>query len=164
MVVILRTFKGALSLPRPLGVLEPELVTVIGPGHRKSAFPSGHTATMALLAATWALSSARRFAPVLALGVAVLVGVSRMVVGVHWPSDVLAGLALGWASAWIGLRWAQRWTWGSEGIGRHILTGGLFISAVVLLVIDHTGYDGILWAQRAIALACIAWGVRDLLK
>lgn len=162
MVVILRTFKGALSLPRPLAVLPPETVTVIGPGHRRSAFPSGHAATMALLAATWALSSTRRLAPVLALGAAALVGISRMAVGVHWPSDVLAGFALGWVSAWIGLRWARRFPWGAEGLGIRIITGALFVSALVLLIIDHTGYAGVLWAQRAIALGCIAWGIREI--
>jgi membrane-associated phospholipid phosphatase len=162
MVVILRTFKGVLDLPRPLGVLSPETVTVIGPGHRRSAFPSGHAATMALLAGVWAMSSTRRYAPHLAVGVAVLVGISRMAVGVHWPSDVLAGLALGWVSAWIGLRWVRRFPWGIRGIGQRILTGGLFVSALVLLVIDHTGYDGTLWAQRAIALGCIGWGIREI--
>lgn len=162
MVVILRTFKAVLGLPRPLGVLEPELVTVIGPGHRRSAFPSGHAATMALLAGTWALSSTRRFAPAIGTGVAVLVGVSRVVVGVHWPSDVLAGLALGWTSAWIGLRWARRFPWGAEGTGHRVLTGALFLSALVLLVIDHTGYPGVIWTQRAIALACIGWGIREI--
>lgn len=162
MVVVLRTFKGLLGLPRPLGVLPEELVTVIGPGHRRSAFPSGHTATVALLAGVWALTTARRFEAWLAMSFALLVGISRMAVGVHWPSDVLAGLALGWVSAWLGLRWATRFPWGMKRPGKQILTGALFVSALVLLVIDHTGYDGILFAQRAIALGCIIWGVLEL--
>ena len=85
-----------------------------------------------------------------------------MAVGVHWPSDVLAGFALGWVSAWLGLRWATRFPWGMERPGKQILTGALFVSALVLLVIDHTGYEGVLLAQRAIALGCISWGILEL--
>ena len=112
MVLVLRVFKGMLSLPRPLGVLPEDALTVIGPGHRRGSFPSGHTATAALLAGVWALTTSRRWLPWLAFALATLVGVSRMAVGVHWPTDVLAGLALGWISAWVGLRLAPRVPWG----------------------------------------------------
>ncbi|MFH1766408.1 MAG: phosphatase PAP2 family protein [Gemmatimonadota bacterium] len=164
MVVVLRGFKDLLSLPRPLGVLAEDSITVIGPGLRRSTFPSGHTATMALLAGVWALSASRRFVSWLALFLAVLVGVSRMAVGVHWPTDVLAGFALGWASAWIGLRWAFRARWGMGRAGRRILTGALLISATVLLVIDHTGYPGVLLFQRSIALVCLVWGALGVVR
>ena len=162
MVVILRSFKGFLSLPRPLGVLPEDTLTVIGPGHRRSAFPSGHAATMALLAGVWALSARRRFVSWLALGLAALVAVSRMAVGVHWPTDVLAGFALGWISAWVGLRWAARANWVMNETGQRGLTGALFISAVVLLLFDHTGYPDVMLFQRSLALFCIGWGLLEL--
>jgi membrane-associated phospholipid phosphatase len=164
MVVILRLFKSFLGLPRPLGVLPEDWVTVIGPGHRRSAFPSGHAATMALFAGVWALSTARRVTPWLAMGLAVLVGLSRVAVGVHWPSDVLGGLALGWASAWIGLRWGGRFDWGARRPGRSVLAAALFLSALVLFLVDHTGYPGVMLFQRALALICMvlgAWEVRN---
>ena len=164
MVVILRLFKGLLSLPRPLGVLPEDMVIVIGPGHRRSAFPSGHTATIALFAGVWALTASRRFISWVALSLAVLVGVSRMAVGVHWPTDILAGLALGWVSAWIGLRWAARSTWGWGRSGRRILTGALFVSGVALILIDHTGYPGVLLFQRSVAFGCLVWGITGLVK
>ncbi|MBN1885438.1 MAG: phosphatase PAP2 family protein, partial [Candidatus Krumholzibacteriota bacterium] len=62
------------------------------------AFPSSHaaniTATMFFLAALY------RRARWWLVGVAVLVSLSRVYVGVHWPSDVLFGMALGAALAW----------------------------------------------------------------
>ena len=164
MVVILRLFKGLLPLPRPLAVLPADLVHVIGPGHRRSSFPSGHTATMAVFAGVWALSTSRRSLSWLALGLALLVGVSRMAVGVHWPTDVLGGLALGWVSAWMGLRWASRFRWGLGSTGRRILAAALLISALVLLVIDHTGYPGVLLFQRSLAAVCVVWGLIEIRK
>jgi membrane-associated phospholipid phosphatase len=157
MVLVLRVFKGTVSLPRPLGVLPEDAVTVIGPGHRRGAFPSGHSATMALWAGIWALTASKHYTRWLAAGLAALVGVSRMAVGVHWPSDVLAGLALGWTAAWLGIRWGSRFTWGARSPGRQILAGALILSGIVLLIIDHTGYPGVLWFQRSIALGCLAW-------
>ena len=114
---------------------------------------------MALLAGVLALTTERRIVSWLALGLALLVGISRMAVGVHWPSDVLAGLALGWTSAWLGLRWASRAGWGMEPRGRKVLSGALLVCAVVLLFIDHTGYPGVLLFQRSLALVCLVWGI-----
>jgi undecaprenyl-diphosphatase len=72
------------------------------------AFPSGHATqtaavavTLAALAATLNGSCARKFAIwTTAALVCLLVGFSRIYLGVHWPTDVLAGYALGalWAA------------------------------------------------------------------
>ncbi len=164
MVVTLRTFKAVLSLPRPLGVLPEEAVYLIGPGHRRSAFPSGHTATAFLFFGIWALSVRRWWSSAALVLAAALVGVSRMAVGVHWPSDVLAGAALGWISAWIGLRMAHRTPWGMGLTGQRILGVLLLICALVLLLLDHTGYPGVLLFQRSLAGLGLLWGGRELVR
>jgi membrane-associated phospholipid phosphatase len=68
------------------------------------SFPSGHTSTAAASWAAFALVAGRwwgrRSWPVLAgvaVGIAVAVALSRVFLDVHWLSDVLGGLALGWA-------------------------------------------------------------------
>lgn len=79
------------------------------------SFPSGHStlaaATYLTLAMLVASLETRRRSKALAYGLAgtvlVAVGFSRVYLGVHWPSDVLAGWCLGaaWAlAAWIALR------------------------------------------------------------
>jgi undecaprenyl-diphosphatase len=72
------------------------------------SFPSGHTATAAAFWAAVALLIGRargRRAHALiaacAVAVAVAVACSRVLLDVHWFSDVIAGLALGWA--WFAL-------------------------------------------------------------
>lgn len=67
-----------------------------------NAFPSGHAATFFALA-TAVVFFNRRWAYWLFAG-AVLMGVARVFVGVHWPIDILGGAAVGVVSALIA-RW-----------------------------------------------------------
>ncbi|MCZ2846610.1 phosphatase PAP2 family protein [Modestobacter sp. VKM Ac-2978] len=70
---------------------------------RSSSFPSGHSASAAAFATGVALESpvtGALIAP-LALGV----GYSRVHVGVHYPGDVLAGMALGCGVALASRHW-----------------------------------------------------------
>lgn len=68
-------------------------IKVLGPMLWGQSFPSGHTLlAFIVLGAIWQLD--RRLAWVW-LPCAVLVGISRMYLGVHFPSDVIVGAALG---------------------------------------------------------------------
>ncbi len=70
------------------------------------SFPSSHSAgTMMTCLALALLAGGRRPALAAALAMAGLVGWSRVALGVHWPSDVLAGWGFG--LVWIGL-WARQ--------------------------------------------------------
>jgi undecaprenyl-diphosphatase len=69
-----------------------------------SSFPSGHSATAAACWAAIALVASRRmrlgrrrWAAALAVTIAVLVAASRVMLGVHWLTDVIAGAIVGWA-------------------------------------------------------------------
>jgi membrane-associated phospholipid phosphatase len=72
------------------------------------SFPSGHSSTAAAFYAAAAIVLARRRGPTafvvltsLAVAIAVAVACTRVLLDVHWLSDVIAGLALGWA--WVTL-------------------------------------------------------------
>lgn len=105
-------FKSTFDRPRP------DLV----PHHSyvyTSSFPSGHSMMSAVtyltLGALLARIHQRRRVKLFFLSTAVLVtlliGVSRVYLGVHWPTDVLAGWTAGatWAIAcWLAALWFQR--------------------------------------------------------
>jgi undecaprenyl-diphosphatase len=84
-----------------------------------ASFPSGHSMMSAVVYLTLAVMLARIFASMrirvyvicVAVTVSLLVGLSRMFLGVHYPSDVLAGWIVGfvWSiSCWIAARILQR--------------------------------------------------------
>lgn len=75
------------------------------------SFPSGHTSMSAivfltlgaLIASTRSRAPERLYILAAAALLALLVGISRVLLGVHWATDVLGGWAFGaaWAMAWL---------------------------------------------------------------
>ncbi len=99
---VVRVFKPLVARERPCAVLERSYVPrdEFGPHCGSgSAMPSAHAAN------TMALAAVLGF-PELAL-ISAVVGVSRVTTGQHWPSDVLAGWAIGLCSG-SAVRWAFR--------------------------------------------------------
>ncbi|MBU6468501.1 MAG: phosphatase PAP2 family protein [Betaproteobacteria bacterium] len=91
---------------RPPAVLDH--LDVLGPVLKYSSFPSGHATTIFTCIGLLTLGVPTSYRITLLLWVfGILVALSRIAVGVHWPIDVLAGLVIGWASALIGLWLSQ---------------------------------------------------------
>jgi undecaprenyl-diphosphatase len=70
------------------------------------SFPSDHAG--AAFAIAFAVLFVSRRAGWWFLGAAALVGLSRVLVGLHYPGDVLAGAAVGFTAAWLVHRFARR--------------------------------------------------------
>ena len=110
--------KAEVGRPRP--EIVPHLVAASG-----LSFPSGHSAgsaavylTMSALA-TQVVEGARARAYLVAVAVLLVgaIGISRVYLGVHWPSDVMAGWTFGtlWALGWWKLGARFRDHVGTEG-------------------------------------------------
>ena len=69
--------------------------------HNQS-FPSGHTSLAFATATTLSLQYKKWYVTVPAFAWASSVGYSRMYLGKHYPSDVLAGAVVGMGTAWAG--------------------------------------------------------------
>ena len=81
------------------------------------SFPSGHTATAFALATSLCVRYPKWYVIAPSALWACSVGVSRMNVGVHYPSDVLAGAAIGAGCAVVNVyvnRWLNRWLFGER--------------------------------------------------
>lgn len=103
------------SYDRPRPDLVPHGVVVTN-----ASFPSGHAMMAAivyltlgvLLARTQPKLSVRIYLISLSVIITLLVGISRVYLGVHWPTDVLAGWTLG--AAWALLFWLISVKWSGD--------------------------------------------------
>ena len=81
-----------------LRVVEPEadIYDIAAQGY---SFPSGHSANAAAAFGSLAVTGKKKWLTVLAFVLPLLVGISRVAMGAHYPTDVLAGWALGIVAA-----------------------------------------------------------------
>jgi undecaprenyl-diphosphatase len=122
------TIKNIVERARP--VVNP-VAKSLGP-----SFPSGHSAgaaacfaALALLAGRGRGRNAHAFLMGVAVAIAVAVAASRVLLGVHWLTDVIGGLALGWA--WFALC--------SIAFGGRLLRFGLPVEAAERTHAAHPG-------------------------
>ena len=109
MLVILATIatealKLVVDRPRPDLELS-DIETIVSASG--SAFPSGHSARAFAVACLLYMEEPRKYG-VTALIIASLIAVSRVYLGVHWPTDVLAGAVLGVVAALVLTEFAKR--------------------------------------------------------
>ncbi len=110
--VLSNLLKASFDRPRP-NLIPHDIIVYT------SSFPSGHAMMSAVIYLTLGTLLAeaqdkyhvRLFWLFSALLITLLVGFSRVYLGVHWPSDVLAGWMIGlvWALiCWLGLRYIEK--------------------------------------------------------
>jgi len=125
--LLLNGLKALIPYDRPALVLMNDGVTVLGPALHHGSFPSGHSVAAGILGGIVFLAYRHWAVRALGIAIALLIGMSRAAVGVHWPLDIAVGLALGWLSAWIGWQVAADAPWARTPQAR--IAGALILGA-----------------------------------
>jgi len=162
--LVVHDLKPAMSVVRPAGVYPENLLHIIGHSLHGNAFPSGHATTALVTAGIFALALRLPWwGMLLAVGLALIPVLSRVIVGAHWPQDILAGALIGWLAAGLGMRLLRcfplniRW-------GRPILALILIVCAVQTVTFDG-GYPEGRWVVIPLLLwavggsAWVLWGM-----
>ena len=108
LIVVNFTIKPLVARERPWLVIE-NFVNLVPEGDPNS-FPSGHTNAAFAFALAVCMSAPERWMKIAAVCAAAVMGLSRLYVGVHFPSDVLAGAVIGSLCGLLGA-WVVKKAW-----------------------------------------------------
>jgi len=95
--IFVQVLKRSLQRERPYNILKN--INTFGINLRDYSFPSGHTTASFSIATTMTLNFPS--ISVILVILALTIGISRMYLGVHYPTDVIAGIVIGISSAVI---------------------------------------------------------------
>ncbi|MHB8946059.1 MAG: phosphatase PAP2 family protein [Bacillota bacterium] len=128
--------KEFFAAPRPPWTVVRNLYPESAAGY---GFPSGHAQSSSVFWSYLAIQSRARVLSVIAGLLIVLVSLSRVYLGVHWPTDVLGGIALGLALSFT-FSWITGLFRGRRATFQLRLVGGLVVPLAMLAV--YHGPDG----------------------
>ena len=161
--VVVQSMKWGIQNPRPTALLDAGSYTLIGPALSSTySLPSGHTASATVIFTVIALYMRAPLIWIAAVLLFIGAGMSRIVLGVHWPLDVLSGIGVGWISAFIGIRWSQIWFWGLRPSGMKIISLLLLTSAFYTLFFHNHHLPDVRWFQSGFSLLCIALSLKPI--
>ena len=166
--------KAIVRAPRPFQVLP----SVAGKRVQTAtgySFPSGHTTGASSFYSGLALTFKKRWLSITSAVLILIVGLSRLYLGVHWPLDVFGGLALGIGVTFATHFWFKKLYLDEERFNRFSLILGIvafvvalttaflveggvadrvaFSDPLKLLILEAGGYLGFLWERRKLNYA-----------
>ena len=163
--------KAYFSMPRPAAVLDQTEFVIIGEtlaGH--SSLPSGHSITyFAVLVAILAVclpnpaNKTQWLAFIVAVGLFMVLCLSRVAVGAHWPLDLLVGASLGTIAGVGGAgltRLRPSWWQKLFGLRRRFVFVPLFLMWAGILfgrVAETHFFAGVIYLAAIACLAVVAW-------
>lgn len=153
-----RGLKALLNSARPGAVLPPDSFHLAGPLYYTHSYPSGHTVTAFVAAASFSWFLPQAWLRWCAFALALLVGWSRVGVGAHWPLDVLGGMVIGTLSVFIGAQLAQRLPWGMS-VPAHFISV-LALSGCALALLLHEPAYPLAWPlAHGLAVAMLTFTI-----
>jgi membrane-associated phospholipid phosphatase len=166
--------KHLAAMPRPAAFLDQHQFTVIGKVLTgNNSLPSGHSITIfagvvAILIVLAPRSVSRRYwvVVVVAVLVCVVVGLSRIAVGAHWPLDVLLGGVCGSLAGLHGAalthRYHRWWRLPPESIARWVVGALLLWSGLSLIkrALEHPSTGFVLLLAGLCGLFASVWLIK----
>jgi membrane-associated phospholipid phosphatase len=159
--LISHILKLYINSPRPPAVLSKDVINIIGPHLFSHSFPSGHTVTIFTLTGILLFYFKSVYARIILIVLALLVGLSRIAVGVHWPADVLAGAVLGLICATSGVYFVEKLKWGRMKQVQLVLGFVLVVSTLYLLLFYNCRYEQAIYLQTFFSIAVLITGLRE---
>ncbi len=161
--IIVHGLKEWALVMRPPAIIPADELTVIGVAHKAVSFPSGHTTAIFALAALLCLQQGISLGWKIALlSLAVMVGISRMAVGVHWPMDVLGGALIAWGSVLTAYFFAPQIPWGVTLGAQRFFAVLLLLVAIALTFFHDSGYEHARVLEVAIAIVAVVLALPQL--
>lgn len=153
-LILSHGLKQYVDAMRPPAVLDSSEFELIGQAFRQHSFPSGHSFSIfVFVTVMWCYIQQRSWRVALVV-FGMLVALSRVLVGAHWPIDVLVGSALGITSAQVGVFIALNRSW-TKRVTTHIAVLLLLSYAAFVLLQHDGGYPLARWFAICLASAAI---------
>jgi membrane-associated phospholipid phosphatase len=159
--IIINLLKHSFNLPRPPSFFEKSEINIIGQAIYSHSFPSGHTATIFTLAGILIFYFRSNYYRFSILILAFFTGLSRIAVGVHWPTDVIAGAGIGILSAISGVFIVSESGWNRNKPVQLTIGLILILCDLYLLVLYDCKYTQALYFKRIIAMAVLIVGIKE---
>jgi membrane-associated phospholipid phosphatase len=159
--VVVNILKYYITSPRPPSVVDKDMINIIGPALFSHSFPSGHTVTIFTFAGLLIFYFRSMVARVAIVVLAILIGISRIAVGVHWPADVLGGAALGIFFAIAGFWIISKLGWGRNKSAQFIVGFILILCGFYLLFFYDCKYGQAYYLQIILSVAVLVAGIRE---
>ncbi len=112
--------KDIFCIPRPIG--REEISSMRTHTAKGYSFPSGHTQSSALCWFSLIKIYRQKYLLIAGTSIIILVGISRLYLGVHWPSDVAGGALIG--AVWV---FAADYAW-----NRFVSAGNIRFTIIIL--------------------------------
>jgi membrane-associated phospholipid phosphatase len=158
-----RGLKPLFDAARPPAVLAADAFNLLGPKRLSQSFPSGHSVTAAVFFGVLLYYARRLPWRLLLLSLALLAGLSRVAVGVHWPVDVAAGIAGGMLAAWAGVWLAAHSRWGIYNGAVHLALVSVAAIMALSLWFDNSGYTDATIALQVLSVVCLLYAALSYL-
>ena len=160
-ILINRGLKVLTDIDRPPAVLSHDIFTIIGPAYRSQSFPSGHTVTVTTIGTLFLYGVDRQWIKWVSFICILVVGLSRIALGVHWPLDVSAGFVFGWIGSMCGLCTAAFLKLSSTNFTKHLWAGIFMMGGLFGLFFYQTPYINTVLIQRVWIAIWLGYGFSE---